>query len=362
MGNGPKVHSSYSLPVARERINWPVVGLITITGLGALGLGVWLGNASPETWSSVFIEIGAAIALLSVLVFLERRVVRRVAESTARQEAQRVTADLRGRVERLEDLDTAQEEERSEQRRQAKAGMEAIRRGDITSSRIGEVIVEAVRDRLVDPDMFHVRTSDDPDCPVIYMLPFVDPERVIAVYFDFEPFELNSDPMFVGNEPVPVPKKTDSNVIWMDEDAAAIGSELLAGLERRNEPANGFGFGYALERLLRSVEVMRDARRAPAGSPRRLDGLLRVLINDDWAYTSAGLEAIWDSTVISVNATGWVDGGRRWVGPYLHYSDEARQEAEASLSEALSWLEQRENIRILEPGTDPRSSFFGTRD
>jgi hypothetical protein len=348
--------------MVRERINWPVVAAVTITGLGALAIGLWLGDATAETWSSVFIEIGVAVGLLSVLVVLERRVVRRVAASTAREEVESVAADLRGRIERLEDVDAVQEQERSEQRQLARTQTEAIRTGNISSSSVGNVIVEAVRDRLLDPDFFHVRTSNQPLCPVLYMLPFIDPKRVIAVYLDFEPFELDDQPVFIDNEPVPVPTKTDSNVMWMDEDAAATGSELLAGLERRNEPANGFGFGHSLEMLLRSVEVMRDARVAPAGSPRRLEGRLRVLINDEWAYTSSGLEAISRETIIPINATGWIDGGRMWVGPYTHLSEEARKQADTSLTEALTWIENREDIRILEPGTDPRTTFFRSRN
>lgn len=193
------------------------------------------------------------------------------------------------------------------------------------------------------------------------MLPFMDSKRVIAVYLDFEPIELAAQTIFVNDEPVPVPQKTDSSVMWMDEDAAAIGAELQAGLERRNEPAYGFGFGHSLEMLPRSVEVMRDARMAPAGSPHRLEGRLRVLINDDWAYTSVGLEAISKETILTIRAAGWADGGHRWVGPYMHLSEEVRLQADASLAEAFKWIEEREHIRLLEPGTDPLQSFFRNR-
>jgi hypothetical protein len=344
--------------VDRERVNWPVVAVVTVAGLTALALGLWLSDWTAEAWSAVFIEIGVAIGLLSVLVFLERRVVRRVAESAARTETERVAADLRGRIERLEDLDAAQEEKRSEQRRLAKARADAIRSGDISPSTIGDLLVEAVRDRLVDADDFHVRTSNEPDCPVLYMLPFVDPERVIAVYLDFEPFQISTEPILLHGEPVPVPEKTDSTVMWVDEGAAEIGAELQSGLERRNEPPHGFGFGHSLEMLLRSIEVMRDARMASAGSPRRFDGSLRVLINDDWAYTSAGLEAVSKEVLFTIRGAAWIDGGRRWVGPYTHLSKEVRSQADASLAEALKWIEERETIRLLEPGTDPIDSLF----
>lgn len=113
----------------RQRVNWPLVLLLSILGaagvLGALALDDW----SREGWSSVLIETGAALALLSALVLLEQRIVRNVAESTARTEAQRVTAELQDRVQRLEDLDSAQNERRTERRSVADRQLQAIRDG-----------------------------------------------------------------------------------------------------------------------------------------------------------------------------------------------------------------------------------------
>jgi hypothetical protein len=344
----------------RQRVNWPLVLLLSILGvggvLGALALDDW----TREAWSSVLIEAGAALALLSALVLLEQRIVRNVAESTARTEAQRVTDELENRVRRLEELDSAQNERHAERRSAAHRQLRAIRDGAIWHSSVGELLVEGVRDRLFDGDSFHVRTSDDPECPVLYMLPFIDSQRVIAVYLDFEPMELSSDPILLDGEPVPVPKKSESTVMWMDDDAAHIGAELLVGLERRNIPSRGFGFGYAVDRLLKSVEVMRLARAAPAGSAARLQGQLRVLINDDWAYTSEGLEAVSAETILPIKAAGWVEG-RRWVVSYMFLSDDDRAAAPARLAEALDWIAGREGIRILPPGTDPLATFGRSR-
>lgn len=345
-----------------DRLNWPVVGVVSVVGVTAVGVGLRLADWKAEAWSAVLINTGVAIGLVSVLVLLERRVVRGVAQVTAREETERLTADLRGRIERLEDVDEAQEQVRSEQRRAAAAQIQAIRSGDISCSTIGALLVEAIRDRLVDPDVFHIRTSNEPECPVLYMLPFIDPSRVIAVYLDFEPIEIAGQAVVVDGEPIPVPEKTDSTVMWMDEDAAAIGAQLQAGLERRNEPARAFGFGHSLEMLLNSIEVMRNARAAPAGSPHRFQGQLRILINNEWAFTSAGLEAVSTDGFIAIRSAGWADGGGgRWVGPYAHFAEEQRSHADASLAEALDWIENREHIRLLEPGTDPVTSFFGKR-
>jgi hypothetical protein len=193
------------------------------------------------------------------------------------------------------------------------------------------------------------------------MLPLVDPTRVVAVFLDFEPFQMAAEPIVVDGTPIPVPSRTASTVMWGEEDAASIGAELQAGLERRNEPTQEFGFGHAIEMLLRSLEAMRQARVAPADSPDRLQGQLRVLINRQWAYTSHGLEALASETALPIKAAGWMDGGHRWVGPYMHLAKELRSSADAPLAEALTWVKEREGIRILEPGTDPVQSFFRKR-
>lgn len=71
----------------------------------------------------------------------------------------------------------------------------------------------------------------------------------------------------------------------MEEDASTIGAELQAGLERRNVPTGGFGFGYAIEQEC--------------------------------------------------------------------------THADAALGEAFDWIEKRELMLILEPGSDPIDLFFG---
>lgn len=347
--------------VEQERINWWVVGLATMAGLAAMVLGLWLGDWSKESWSAVAIEVGAAIGLVSAIVLLERHVVRRVAlvaETTARAEAERVTADLRGRVQSLEDLDVAQRDTHAARRDHDRQRLDSVRSGEVTSSAIGDLLVSAINDRLFAADDFCVRTSGDPACPVLYALPFIDPSEVVGVYFDVEPIRLADRPMIFEGRAIPVPIKRDATVLWMKDDAAAIGAELLAGLERRNEPTHGFGFGYATERLLHSFEVMRSARAAPAGDACRLAGSLKILINDDWAYTTQGLEAISASMIWPVKTAGWEAGTGRRVGAYLVMSRDARAAADTPLGEALTWLESRENLAILEPGDDPTDAIF----
>lgn len=349
--------------MSNERVNWPVAAGATIAGGGALAVGFGLSDDRTGTWSSVFIQVGIAIGLVSVLVFLERRLFRRVAEATARAETERITAGLRGRIKRLEGVDAAQHAARAEQRRASQERMEAIREGDITHATIGDLLVEAISDRLVDPGLFHVRTSDDPACPLLYMTPYLEgsPGQVKILYLDFEPLIDSGETMVIDGQSIPVPEQTASTVVWIaGNDAGAIGAELEAGRERRNEPAHGFGLRHAVEMLLRSIEVMQAARMAPAGSPQRLEGELRVLINDEWAYTSAGLEAVAHETIFPVRPAGF-DERSRWVGAYMSVETKLRTEADSSLAEAFTWMQERERVQVLEPGTDPVQALFKNR-
>ena len=339
----------------RERINWWVVGAATVVGVGAIVVGLSLGDWSTSAWSSVAIEVGSAIGLVSAVVLLERRMVGRVAkvaESTARAEAKRVTQDLRGRIESLEELDAAQQDAYATIREEGRKRLHSVRAGEVTSAVVGDLLVAAINDRIFSDRDFHLRTSADPACPVLYAAPWTDPSRVLGVYLDVEPIRMADQSMNFEGRPIPVPQKNDATVLWMNDDAATVGAELVAGLERRNEPLNGFGFGYALEMLMRSIEVMREARAAPAGDPRRMVGSLLVLINDEWAYTSEGLEAITATTVVAVKSAGWALGTGQRYGRHLFMSQDERFQAEAPLSEALAWLETREGVHVLEPGTD----------
>lgn len=353
----------------QPRVNWPIAIPLTLLGLVCLWLALELDENAGDVRSSILVEVGVALCLLSGLALLERRVVRHVAETAsraaeqaARDETRRVTGDLQARVERLEDLDSAQRREREAQRDLLTSQSQAILDGAITSTTIGDLLVSAIEDRLIDEDRFYVRTSPADESPILFILPFVDARRVIAVYLDFEPIEIDSQPLLLDEHVIPVPRRTDSVVMWMDEPAYEIAAQLQAGLERRNRPTDGFGFGYTLDRLVSSIEIMRDARAAVADDPRRLRGRLRTLVNDDWAYTTEGLEAIATDDFFPVQEAGWMERGSgvaQAFGSHMFVPESTLREAPEPLAHAFDWLEARERVRILRPGDNPIRSLFG---
>ena len=298
--------------------------------------------------------------MVSLLVVLERRVLRRVATTVARDEAERVTQDLRSRVDRLEDLDDAHRATREKQLQAAKEQLASIRDGDITSSSVGNAILQAMQDNLLDPEHFVVKTGTSIAAPVLHALPLVEPDgKIVALFLDFEPMVVDQEPIMVNGKPIPVPKGSDSTVMWMDQTPDIVGADLEAGLGRRNEPTEGFGFEYAIDRLIESIELMRVARGASAGSPKRLEGQLRVLINDAWAYTGKGLESTESTTIYPLNyARSIGPGSHRPVHLYLTLSSDEKAQADAAFSEALKWVQERHSVRLIEPGIDPEEVSF----
>jgi hypothetical protein len=141
--------------------------------------------------------------------------------------------------------------------------------------------------------------------------------------------------------------------MWInDEPASATASELEAALERINEPLRDFSLAYAIEQLAMSVRVMRKARAADAESALRLNGALRLLINERWAYTSFGLEAVVGPAAFPAQSAGFRGGPPAavlWKGCISDCVCPDGEPQEEWL-EAITWLEQREGFDILGPG------------
>jgi hypothetical protein len=337
-----------------DRINWKVAGPASVVGAGAIVAGLLVGEFERAAFSSVLINAGTAIGLVVVLVLLERGVfvhVAAVAREAAAETVERETAELRNRVVRLENLDEAQAQQRDRRRQAATEAVQMLLDQELSAASVGELLTYAYDDRLFGEGRFRVRTSPSPDCHLLYLLPLEAKNRVAAVWLDFEPFDWG-DTVEVGGRPIPTPKRRDTTVMWIhDEDAAEIASELEAGLERMNVPTHGFSLEYALRRLARSVEVVRGSRRAEAGDPLRLKGTLELLINDDWAITSFGLESV--SFDIAYRAS-WAQfmgsgGGAVWHPTTLRGVTDPPDEARGGWDEALVWVTDREGWALAHP-------------
>lgn len=334
----------------------------TLVGVALATWGLALGDFTSSALSSLLINVGTAVALVAVLVIVQRRVVRQVvraAEQAAVQVAERATAELRDRVLRLEDLDDAQAAEREQRRVAREQSVNRLHTDELTPAAVGELLVAAHGEKLLDGAHFRVRTSDDPEGHVLYMLPLSAANGVGIMWLDFEPFEFDDRSAYDEALGIQLPVKGDSTVMWINDDSAAgVASELEAGLERRNEPRNRFSFAYALERLGESVHVMRSARAADADSPARLRGTLQVLINNNWAITSFGLESLHTAAAFEVLWARWRgQGGALWTRTSVHVGDRPAEEPEEAWDEALQWIATREGWEVLKPGEQQIPKF-----
>ncbi|MFP5318469.1 MAG: hypothetical protein ACLGI2_09245 [Acidimicrobiia bacterium] len=313
---------------------------VTVLGLATIATGIAISHGRREAVVGALVNIGVAIGLVVVLIAIERRVVRRVesvardvAESTAQETADRATADLRDRVVRLENLDEALEEARQRRRAEEDAAVTRVRTTELSAASIGTLHAGAIRDRLLS-ERCHVRTSADPMCPVLYVLSLVADEGVSVIWLDFRPLQFQGRTITIEDQVVPVPEGDENTVMWVPKDNAAdIAVELETALDRSNQPRHGFDFGFAIEQLARSVEVMRAARAAPAGDARRMEGELEILINESWAYTTYGLEAIYEAHAFPLRFPR--DGGRQHLFVRELPCDD-------DLAAALTWVSQRE--------------------
>jgi low affinity Fe/Cu permease len=332
--------------LVRERIDWKVAVPATAAGIGLIVAGLWAGGFHEAATSDVLIDVGTAIGLVLVIVLLQRRIlvqVALVARQTAEETVERETSGLRDRVVRLENLDEAQEQERERRRRASTEPVRRLVNDELSAQVVGQVLAYAYGERMLDPERFRVRTSASPHCHVLYFLALKAANGVPVLWLDFEPFEWGDGTFELqGGETIPLPKGRDTTVVWIyEKDAAEIASELEKGLERVNRPSHDFSLRYALQQLAKSVEVVIQARAAPVDDPTRLRGALALLVNDDWAITSFGLESVTHDVAYQVSWAQFLSGGV-YHRTTLRMSADPPEEARAGWDEAQAWATNRE--------------------
>jgi hypothetical protein len=171
---------------------------------------------------------------------------------------------------------------------------------------------------------------------------------------DFEPVDWGAM-VNLGGNPVPTPERKDTTVMWIhDQDAGEVASELEAGLERKNLPRYGFSLGYAFRELAKCVQVVEHSRAVDGEDPARLQGALELLINDQWAVTSFGLESVGHPIAYPAN---WADlmgtgGASVWHRTTIRVP-ETPGGARFGWDEALTWVREREGWKVV---VEPESS------
>lgn len=355
------IHLSRSVPTVTgdgPQLNWRVAVPVVIAGVAATAGSVALASDWNDAVSAVLGNVGVALVLVAFLVAIERRLVRRVetvAESTAREAANVQTSELKARVDALEELDRNQQRERQRRREEADAAVAQVTDA-VTHQTIGDLVRRGYQDHLFDDRLYRVRTSSGPTCHVLYSVVMVDPSGVAFLWLGFEPLTETAPVEINPGEWSEMPVNNGLTIMWRDDPAHEIAAELETCLVHANRPFNDFSLAYAVHQIAHDSQVMRAAREAPAGDPKRLEGRLQILINDEWAITSHGLEAINAPIAYKlaspppsrgpVAATGWhptptlrIEGaaptGQEWI-------------------EALDWVQRREGWTVelpARPGT-----------
>ena len=287
-------HCGYGEHMGAGRISgrWLVPALI---GILLLVVGLYVGQWSSSSWSNVAIALGSATLLFAIGVVVEPLIVRRIGKATeavATAAAELATQDLSQRVTRLEDISSEQDKGRQQRQNEFNSVLASLRES-VTVESLGQALVTAHRYRLLNHGHFCVRTNSNSESPELYFLALRDPKKIVFIWLSFSPMD-TLVPVDVGNELMNVPANEDGIVLWgRDESAGQVASRLEEELIVLNSPLTSeFSFEYALERMIKSIEIMFESRTAPRNSPYKLKGSLNVLINDEWALTSRGLEAV----------------------------------------------------------------------
>lgn len=292
----------------RIRGRWLVPALIV--GVLLLVVGLDLGQWSSSAWSNVAVALGSATLLFAIGIVVEPLIVRRIGRATetvVTAAAKLATEDLGQRVTRLEDIGSEQAKGRQQRQNELDNVLARLREG-VTIESLGQALATAHNYRLLNHGHFCVRTSSNPESPELYFLPLISPARIVFIWLSFRPMD-RFVTMEFGDELMNVPQNEDGIVLWAkDESAGQVASRLERELIVLNSPlASEFSFEYALEGMIKSIEIMFSSRTAPHDGPYKLKGSLTTLINDEWALTSKGLEAVHLPVTFGADELGLID-------------------------------------------------------
>ena len=260
-------------------------GLAVITAsLASLAVSL----VGPATWPEAGISIGTGGIMAGFVLLFEPRLVRDVgeaagtvatatAERTATEVATRLvdesTTEMRERIEHLESLRELQQRVEADREVATTELIKRVReRPDFEST--ARLLREA-REKDFFSDL-QLRSGDDTTTLVNLTLTSWNwDDDVIRLVIS--PFGIEGDP---------------AQIEW--EYGTTIGETwgaCLDACERKAVPTSRIDLAAVFESLASSYNAMTQARRSAADSPGRLQGKLRLLVNDEWAITDMGLES-----------------------------------------------------------------------
>ena len=270
----------------------PWVGIAILLGGAALVLLGWLWEG---TWEDVFIEVGAAAGVGGIVLLFKPRLLRQVDEratdvatkaaaTTAQDIASTRTEAMEKRLIKLESISDIQSRERDRFEQETERIIATV--GDDASfASVNGLLDHASKLRLF-AETFLVKLSDEQGQPLFETSQRTyQTETIQAVSFGIVALthsDFDTDHYSLLNH----------RVHWSsDADLEEFITKVYSGLTRANVPQDKFSLETLISNLQESHRLMMDARRAPQGSGKRLNGKLMLLINDEWVVTDAGLEA-----------------------------------------------------------------------
>ena len=281
----------------------PTKSVATPVGIGIFVVGVFVLGASfgfGAAWTEVGVSVGTGLLLAGFVLWLEPRLVREFSETAgtvattaadlkATEVAQRIvdesTAEIRERIEQLETLREVQQRIAAERQAAATQLMDKVREQPDFASTF-KLLDEAHMKNLFARDL-SLRCGSNQE---LLMGIHIDD---MQLNFDATGEPVESDPYYLDIK-VHSPTNTlpSAESYWSaDESIKRAWNSFLDACEKESVPMDGIDLTDVFAALAASYEVMIEARRSPAGDPKRLQGQLKLLINDEWAITSTGLES-----------------------------------------------------------------------
>ena len=233
------------------------------------------------------ISVGTGLALAGFVWLMERHLLREVDEVFDEH-----TAPLRRRVEHLETLQDLQDAITADREALDSTLTATVReRPDFEST---AELLERAQDQQLFGDL-RLRGGGDPE--ILISLTWENFAGFLHEnYPDFDPDVLEENPHFnqhimiravssIGEEP------SAASEWWPTQSVEQAWKDFLDSCERGATPTTDIDIRSVFEALAASYWAMIDARRSPLGDPRRLQGRLVLLVNEQWAITTAGLES-----------------------------------------------------------------------
>lgn len=283
--------------------------MATIWGFGLItgGLLVLLLSLLREpTLPEAGLSISAGMLVAGFILVLERRLVRdigkatgeaaaTVAESKASEVATKVadesTAEIKDRVKHLENVQKLQSKIAADRHTSVSLMIAKVREEpDFDST--AELLEDAENRQLFRDIRLRAGSDQDSLMSLEWKAGFrpnpaetADPDWSTLELMEFDLDEIWLSAVTAAGE-------ESALTCWSPgETVEEAWNNFLDACERDGLAPSKFDLPALLDRLVESYAAMTEARRSPEGSPRRMQGRLRMLVNDEWAITDEGLES-----------------------------------------------------------------------